>query len=282
VKRRDLLRGLGLLAPALALLLPGVTSAQSATSLATVTRVSGHVIVSRGTSNEMRALEFKDSLFDHDRIGTGERSSARLLLGGKVLVTVRELSSLTVAEQPGHAGLRLTGGAVALAVAGQRMGPDERVEIRLPSAVASAHGAVLIVEATRATDPAVSVIHVLSGRADVTTESASLRLTRHQSVTVTDGVMGPITTLTDREVEQLAADLRPDRLRRAEPPRSSASGADCIGKIYPAVKAGEGESVRSVTDVGTQVGLELPRSFVLPLGPAFASPPGVTAPALAR
>ncbi|HWM78340.1 MAG TPA: FecR domain-containing protein [Methylomirabilota bacterium] len=283
MKRRDLLRGLGLLAPALALLLPGVTSAQGATSLGTVTRVSGHVTVSRGTSNEMRALKFKDSLFDHDRIGTGERSSARLLLGGKALVTVRELSSLTVAEQPGHAGLRLTGGAVALAVAGQRMGPDERVEIHLPSAVASARGAVLIVEATRATDPAVSVIHVLSGRADVTTESASLRLTRHQSVTVTDGVMGPITTLTDREVEQLAADLRPDRLRRAEPPRSSASGADCcIGKLYPAVKAGEGESVRSVTDVGTQIGLELPRSFVLPLGPPFASPLGVTAPALAR
>ena len=283
MKRHDLLRGLSLLAPALALLLHGIASAQSATSLGTVTRVSGHVIVSRGTSDEMRPLNFKDSLFDHDRIGTGERSSARLLLGGKALVTVRELSSLTVAEQPGHAGFRLTGGAVALAVAGQRMRPDESVEIHLPSAVASARGAVLIVEATRATDPPVSVIHVLSGRVEVTTESASLRLARHQSVTITDGVMGPITTLTDREVEQLAADLRPDRLRRAEPPSSSASGADCcIGKIYPAVKAGEGESVRSVTDVGTQIGLELPRGFVLPLGPGFTSLPGVTAPALAR
>src|SRR5207244_6506216 len=79
VTRRDLLRGLGLLAPALLLLLPGVISAQGAASAGTVTRVSGHVIVSRGTSNEMSTLKFKDSLFDHDRIGTGERSSARLL-----------------------------------------------------------------------------------------------------------------------------------------------------------------------------------------------------------
>ena len=181
------------------------------------------MIVSRGTSNEMSTLTFKDSLFDHDRIGTGERSSARLLLGGKALVTVRELSSLTTAEQPDRAGLRLTGGTVALAVAGQRMRPDESVDIHLPNAVASARGAVLIAEATRATDRAVSVIHVLSGRVEVITESATLWLTRHHSVTVTDGRMGPITTLTDRELEHLAASLRPDRLRRAEPPSSSAS-----------------------------------------------------------
>ena len=212
--RRDLLRGLGLLAPAL-LLLPGVTSAEDATSVGTVTRVSGRVIVSRGTSNEMSTLQFKDSLFDHDRIGTGERSSARLLLGGKALVTVREVSSLTIAEQPDRAGLRLTEGTVALAVAGQRMRPDESIDIHLPNAVASARGAVLIAEATRATGPAVSVIHVLSGRVEVITESATLWLTR-QSVTVTDGRMGPITTLTDRELEHLAASLRPDRLRRAE------------------------------------------------------------------
>ena len=279
--RRDLLRGLGLLAPAL-LLLPGVTSAEDATSVGTVTRVSGRVIVSRGTSNEMSTLQFKDSLFDHDRIGTGERSSARLLLGGKALVTVRELSSLTIAEQPDRAGLRLTGGTVALAVAEQRMRPDENVDIHLPNAVASARGAVLIAEATRATDPAVSVIHVLSGRVEVITESATLWLTR-QSVTVTDGRMGPITTLTDRELEHLAASLRPDKLRRAEPPSSAASSGDCcIGKIYPAVKSGEGDSVNALTGAGTRIGLEPPRSFVLPLGSSFASPPGVTAPALAR
>ena len=279
--RRDLLRGLGLLAPAL-LLLPGVTSAEDAASVGTVTRVSGRVIVSRGTSNEMSTLQFKDSLFDHDRIGTGERSSARLLLGGKALVTVREVSSLTIAEQPDRAGLRLTEGTVALAVAGQRMRPDESIDIHLPNAVASARGAVLIAEATRATGPAVSVIHVLSGRVEVITESATLWLTR-QSVTVTDGRMGPITTLTDRELEHLAASLRPDRLRRAEPPSSAASSGDCcMGKIYPAVKSGEGDSVNALTGAGTRIGLELPRSFVLPLGSPFASPPGVTAPALAR
>jgi len=160
---------------------------------------------------------------------------------------------------------------------------DESVDIHLPNAVASARGAVLIAEATRATDPAVSVIHVLSGRVEVITESATLWHTRHQSVTVTHGRTGPITTLTDRELEQLAANLWPDRLRRAELPSNSAASVDCcIGKIYPAVKSGEGDSVNTLTGVGTRIGLELPRSFVLPLGSSFASPPGVTAPALAR
>jgi len=106
------------------------------------------------------------------------------------------------------------------------MRPDESVDIHLPNAVASARGAVLIAEATRATDPAVSVIRVLSGRVEVITESATLRLTRHQSVTVTDGRIRPITTLTDRELEQLAASLWPDRLRRAEPPSNCASSSD--------------------------------------------------------
>jgi hypothetical protein len=205
-----------------------------------------------------------------------------LLRGLGLLASALVLSSLTAAEQPGGSGLRLTEGAVALAVAGQRMRSDESLKIHLPNAAVSARGAVLIVEATRTADPAVSVIHALSGRVEVITESATLSLTRHQSLTVTDGRMGPITTLTDREVEQLAANLQPDRLRRAEPPSSSASSDDCcIGKIYPAVKSGEGESVNALTGAGTRIGLELPRSFVLPLGPAFASPPEVSAPAFA-
>jgi hypothetical protein len=50
-------------------------------------------MVSLETSNEPSALKVKDSLLDRDRIGTGERSSTRLLLGGKALVTLREPTS---------------------------------------------------------------------------------------------------------------------------------------------------------------------------------------------
>jgi hypothetical protein len=194
------LRGLGLLATAV-VLLPGHASAQSATSLGTVTRVSGHVMVSRGAPDKMDTLAFKDAVFDHDRIGTGERSSARLLFGGKALVTVRELSSLAIADEAGLASLHLAGGTVALAVARQRMRAEETVEVHLPGARASTRGAVLIAEAGRAKDPTVSAIHVLSGRVEVTAGGGTLLLAGHQSVTITDGVIGPITALTDKNLE---------------------------------------------------------------------------------
>src|SRR5262249_12114156 len=156
-------RGLGLVAPTLALLLHGVASAQTLSRAGTVTSVSGHVIMSRGTSNDVGPLKLRDAILDQDQIGTGEGSSARFLLGGKALVTVRELSSVTVVHQPGQVGLRLSEGVVTLAVARPRTRPEESFEIQLPQAVVSARGGVFVVEATGASGRTVSIITVLSG-----------------------------------------------------------------------------------------------------------------------
>jgi hypothetical protein len=231
--------------------------------------VSGQVIVSRGTPDMMGTLAFKDAVFDRDRIRTGERSSARLLLGGKAVVTVRELSSLTVADQAGLASLHVAGGTVALAVARQRMRAEESVEVHLPGARASTRGAVFIAEASRTTDPAVSAIHVLSGRVEVTAAGRTLLLAGHQSLTITDGVIGPITTLGEKDLEQLAGNLDADQRSRPESTSGPSSGAGCcIGKLYPAVKAEEAGSVTSVTGKGMPIGFELPKGLVLPVGPA--------------
>jgi hypothetical protein len=197
------------------------------------------------------------------------------------VVTVRELSSLAIADQAGLASLHLAGGTVALAVARRRMHAEERVELHLPGARASTRGAVLI--ASRTTDPMVSAIHVLSGRVDVTDGGGTLLLAGHQSVTITDGVIGPITTLTDQDLEHLGGGSNADRLRRAASPSGSSSGAGWhIGKIYPAVKAEEANSVISVTGGGMPIGFELPKGFILPISPAHGAKPGVTTPALAR
>ncbi len=172
---------------------------------------------------------------------------------------------------------------MGLAVARQRMRAEESVEIHLPGARASTRGAVLIAEASWTTDPAVSAIHVLSGRVEVAAGSGTRLLAGHQSVTITDGVIGPITALTDKDLEQLAGDLSADRLRRGESSIGSSSGAGCcIGKISPAVKAEEVDSVTSVTGKGMPVGFELPKGLILPIGPARGAKPGVTTPALAR
>src|SRR5262245_31815516 len=53
---------------------------------------------SRGpTWARLRALKFRDDVMLQDRIATGDQSLARILIGGKAVVTVRERSVVTPA-----------------------------------------------------------------------------------------------------------------------------------------------------------------------------------------
>ena len=96
------------------------------------------------------SLKFKDDVFLHDRIATGERSLARVLLGGKALVTVRGLSVLSITEVPGRATVELEAGKVAVTVARERMRQGEALEIRTGNAVAAVRGTVVVAEVSRA------------------------------------------------------------------------------------------------------------------------------------
>lgn len=138
-----------------------------------VTTLSGQASVVRGTSDRA-PLKFKDDVFLRDKISTGQQSVAKLLLGGKALVTVRELSTLTVTEEVGRSTVDLEAGKVALAVARARMQPGEVVEIRTPNAIAAVRGTVVVVEVIQASAqatpgpvPVVTNLYVLSGTADV-------------------------------------------------------------------------------------------------------------------
>ena len=68
------------------------------------------------------------------------------MLGGKALVTVRELSTLTVTEATGRSVVDLSSGKIAMGVLRQRMRPGEVIEIRTPNAVAGVptDGAVVL------------------------------------------------------------------------------------------------------------------------------------------
>jgi hypothetical protein len=73
------------------------------------------------------------------------------LLGGKALVTVRERSVLTITEIPGRSTVNLENGKIALAVARERMGPNESVDIRTSNAIAAVRGTVVVAEVQRTT-----------------------------------------------------------------------------------------------------------------------------------
>ena len=111
-----------------------------------VTTLTGHADVTRATLSQPLVLKFKDDVFERDRIATAEKSIVRVLLGGKAIVTVRELSVLTITEEPGRATIDLTSGKIAVAVAKQRMRPGESLDVRTPNAVAAVRGTVFAVE----------------------------------------------------------------------------------------------------------------------------------------
>ncbi len=111
-----------------------------------VTTLAGDVTVARATLPSPVPLRFKDDVLLRDRIATAESSLVRVLMGGKALLTVRELSTLTITEETGRSTVNLSSGKVALGVLRQRMRPGEVIEIRTPNAIAAVRGTVLVVE----------------------------------------------------------------------------------------------------------------------------------------
>jgi FecR-like protein len=138
-----------------------------------ITTLSGSASVARAALPAPQPLRFKDDVFLRDRISTAEKSIARVLLGGKALVTVRELSTLTITEETGRSTVELTSGKIAMGVLRQRMRPGEVIEIRTPNAIAAIRGTVLVVELTRAPGAAggaaryTTTVHVLHGLVEV-------------------------------------------------------------------------------------------------------------------
>jgi len=146
-----------------------------------VTTLQGVATVARAAVPQEIPLKFKDDVLYRDRISTKENSIVRVLLGGQALVTVRELSGLTITEEPGRTTVNLESGKIALAVARQRMRPGESIEVRTPNAVASVRGALVIVEVIRATaqlgtvpSAATTIVSALEDIVDVFAAGVSL------------------------------------------------------------------------------------------------------------
>lgn len=127
-----------------------MAQASRGSSVGIVTTLAGEATVTRADRPaQALPLKFKDEVYFKDRISTKEHSITRVLLGGKSLVTVRELSDLTITEEPGRPSiLDLFGGKIAMAVAKLRMRPGESIEVRTPNAVAAVRGTVLVVDVT--------------------------------------------------------------------------------------------------------------------------------------
>src|SRR5688572_33327940 len=100
-----------------------------------VTTVIGPVTVTRA-SLPGAPLKFKDDVLLRDRVTTGDNAMTRILMGGKVVVTARERSTLTITEVPGLSTIDLTRVRIAGADDQPKMNPYERVDVRPPKPIA--------------------------------------------------------------------------------------------------------------------------------------------------
>ena len=175
-----------------------------------VTSIEGRVTVARASSPEPTLLRFRDPVLVRDRIVTDKESFARILLGGRAVVTVREFSTVTITEVPGVATVDVTSGRAAVAVARERMRPGDLVEVRTPNAVAGIRGTVIVAEVF---DPQNSVITVLKGVIDVArldggrAVGGATVLNALQRVTVTRTVSIPVSISSDA-ARRLGAEFR--------------------------------------------------------------------------
>jgi len=180
-----------------------------------VTTLQGSAMVVHAAKPEATPLRFKDEVFFRDRITTGDNSIARILLGGKAIVTVRERSALTITELPGSATIDVSSGRVAVAVAKERMKPGESVDIVTPNAVAGIRGTVVIAEVSEGVAPT-STFTVLQGTIEVTALdpvsrqaiATPVKVGTLQSVGVAPLILPLTRTITPETAERLAKEFK--------------------------------------------------------------------------
>jgi hypothetical protein len=161
-----------------------------ATKAGVISTLQGTVTASRTTVPQPVPLKFKDDVFLQDRIATGDQSIARILLGGKALVTVRERSVLTITEIPGRSTVNLENGKIGLAVARERMAPGESVDIRTSNAIAAVRGTVVVAEVSR------TIAQAAPGAApQIVTNIYVLRDATNRGVVITQLATGTSSTL---------------------------------------------------------------------------------------
>jgi hypothetical protein len=209
-------RGVWLLLP---IVVTGVSLALTASSeeirAGIVTGLQGSAKVMRASLSQPRALNFKDHVYLHDEIVTGEASLARILLGGKALLTVRERSVVRITEAPGRSTVAVTRGRAAVNVLKERMRPGDTVEMRTPNATAAIRGTIVVAEVETDGAETRSTITVLRGLIDVTRHDAAGRpfgqavsVAALQQVRIAGSWLSPVQRIAPQSAGRLANDFK--------------------------------------------------------------------------
>ena len=212
---------------AVALGVPRHAAAEGAGGVGVVTTLRGEATVARVTLTQPLPLRTHADVLLHDRITTRERSLVHVLLGKRALLTVRELSVLTITEGAARATVDLQSGKVGLAVARQRMRPGEVMELQTPNVVIAVRGTVLVVEMVPAVSGAqptaiTTKVYLLHGSVDVSSRNdptaPPVHLKSLQAIEVSGNTLGTVRSLSPEAVAAATSGLTANELSRPGPP----------------------------------------------------------------
>ncbi len=192
---------------------PALALAEGQPKAGVVTTLEGQAVVARAAMPEPIPLKFKDDVFLKDRIDTREYSVVRVLMGGKALVTIRELSVFTVTEESGRAVGDLQTGKLAVGVAKSLLKRGEAIEVRTPNAVAAIRGSLLVAEVRVLDGVLQSIFTAVEATVPITVSPRThpavvIPLSPGQTVRVS-GVgagttIGPVQTITPAQAKEAA------------------------------------------------------------------------------
>src|SRR5215467_9654376 len=238
--------------------LPTLAYAQATPEVGVVTTLQGQATVARASATSALPLKFRDSIFEKDRINTGEKSIVKVLMGGRAIVTVRELSVLTITEEVGRTVVNLESGKIAVGVAKQRMKPGETFEVHTPNAVAAVRGTVFIVEVTRqgaqaggGNLAASTQVTTVNGTVQVGASAVSAALVNVsalQRVGVVGTNLGPLQNVTREQLNQLVGTFTANRQVSPHQAVWSSMSGKQAGQVVALVSALTGTEVKSASD----------------------------------
>jgi len=259
-------------------LITGLAAAETANIAGQVTAVAGPVTVTRA-QEVPQPVKFRDALYWRDVVEAHKDGIARVLLGGKTTVTVRELSRLELREERLTEGTRyaveLLSGKVRATVARMLMGPGDQVEVRTRNVIASVRGTDFIVETV--SDPAgqsvETVVVTLSGVVEVSNRLAGTgrveRIGANEAVRVRE--------TQDPARFQVSAEALKVFLQGLTPPRPKAPGGD---KALAVGHTGEATSLavleQSLRALARPAVPATPATPAVPATAAVPAIPGVT------
>ena len=136
--------------------LPSLAAAQTQ-PVGAIAALVGEGTITHAVRTERAPAKVRDAVYVRDRIETAQRSVIRVLMEGRVTITIRERSIVTITDDPMRTRVDVESGTLAFKVHEGGLRAGEIAELLTPNTVTGIRGSLVIAEVS-GTDSDVTVL----------------------------------------------------------------------------------------------------------------------------